>query len=94
MPQVNSCPYCHEKLGDAAKLTGDLVPSQGDVSVCAYCGGFLIFTEPYVVRALTDEEYEALPIAQRVFIDNIADGIRKYRALEKHRDENGPEMVR
>jgi hypothetical protein len=92
--KFNDCPYCHEKLGDATGLNHWQVPKPGDVSVCAYCGGFLIFTEPYVVRALTDDEYQALPIMQRIFIDKIADGVRKYRALEKHKNNNGEQVVR
>jgi hypothetical protein len=94
MAPKDECPYCHGDLGCARPLDGMPVPKAGDMSVCFYCGGFLIFTAPYVVRAMTDEEYRALTMVQRIFMDQVADKIRKYRVEQKYRTEQPQEAGR
>lgn len=58
----SKCPYC-SKTVDAATCTTniDAKPSKGDLSVCLYCGGLLTFISPTSVRAISNDEYKALP---------------------------------
>ena len=51
------CPYCGANL-DAA-TAADLGPSRpvaGDLTVCAYCAGFLVYAASGAVRLPTDVE--------------------------------------
>ncbi len=82
-PKVNECPYCHHELGASSPVSGGIIPRPGDNSVCYYCAGLLVFTAPNVVRALTDDEYQALHPIQRAFLDEIAEHVRRYQASRK-----------
>lgn len=61
------CPRCNGKL-DAATLvedpSKDVMPVDGDLSICGVCGTFLRFKidgEKVSFEVLTSEEFEALP---------------------------------
>ena len=51
-----SCPYCGEELNAATDTDGDARPSEGDVSLCAYCAGLLVFDAEGKLRLPTDAE--------------------------------------
>lgn len=58
----SACPCCHRTLDGATKIHGEnTAPAAGTLSVCFYCGSFLIFTEDLSMRLMTLEEVGALP---------------------------------
>lgn len=48
-----ACPHCGKVLEGT---TGDCEPRGGDVSICVYCLGYLIFESATTLRAATAEE--------------------------------------
>ena len=49
------CPICKDKVTGVASDDGQK-PIEGDLSVCANCGGYLIFQNDLTVRALDKEQ--------------------------------------
>jgi len=37
------CPFCNKELDGATALDREATPSDGDISMCIYCGNFGIF---------------------------------------------------
>lgn len=55
------CPGCSELVDDATAINGpDRRPAPGDVTVCAYCTSFCIFTDDLQLRLLTMQEISEL----------------------------------
>jgi hypothetical protein len=52
------CPYCSKETDADAPAPGtdDVAPEPGDVSVCFYCGGIILYVEGGGLRKPTDEE--------------------------------------
>lgn len=51
------CPSCGKTLGAATCATGDDRPSEGDITICFYCGHIMAFAnDEGALRDLTDEE--------------------------------------
>lgn len=60
------CLDCGHSLGLATSTTADqATPTQGDVSVCVYCGGLAVF-EDYGLRHLTSSEMYDIAGDERV----------------------------
>jgi len=66
------CPSCGELI-DAASNRGDAVPKPSDLSVCVFCGAALVFGDNLKLRAMTAEEFAALPDEVRDFIQTVRD---------------------
>jgi hypothetical protein len=67
---ATACPGCR-KVIDAVTGTGRAKP--GDVTMCAYCLVFLIFTDLMEQRLLTNREWLALPSDQRALLARVRD---------------------
>jgi len=52
----NDCPNCKKALDAAQHLSGDDRPSDGDLTVCLYCGHLMVFGPNLSLRELTSDE--------------------------------------
>ena len=54
------CPFCGKPLDAASPTEGsnDRQPSDGDLSMCIYCGEWIVFNADLTFRKPNDEEYE------------------------------------
>lgn len=60
------CPMCHAKLdGHSNPFMEDTRPSEGDLTVCAYCATSLSFGSDLQLRVLSLEEFAALSPLER-----------------------------
>lgn len=55
-----ACPHCGHTMDADTHAHGDARPAPGDVSVCLYCTGFLVFNHDMTRRAMTDEDQAEL----------------------------------
>ncbi len=62
------CPGCGNANDGATGIIGMGSPEPGDVTVCAYCGMVLVFTDTLRTRILSNEEWAGLPDAQKLAI--------------------------
>lgn len=68
----HECPFCGTRIDAATGLTGDKVPDEGAVSICAYCTGVSVFTgDGLATRRPTREELVHI-MADPVVRDAIA----------------------
>ena len=77
-----TCPIegCHRQL-DAAS-GGTSAPAPGDVTVCAYCNNWLVFTDDLCLREITEEEIDDLDQEEFQLLarmSRVAAGIRMRR---------------
>jgi len=55
----NSCPHCGYGIDAAtAAKNKDIIPAEGDYSVCFHCSGFLIFNKDLTVSKLDGSIYD------------------------------------
>lgn len=77
------CPKCGIHLDGATESNGqETNPKPGDISVCVYCGTFLMFDEEdkkLSLRRLTDEEFITLPDADRVALQRVKNLLREHK---------------
>jgi hypothetical protein len=66
------CPICFTALDAASGVGGDLVPSEGDVTVCLECGNIAVFTVDLRLRVPTEEEFSQLKHDRRILAMQIA----------------------
>jgi hypothetical protein len=59
--ESSPCPRCGAVLDAATSLGGYHVPKPGDITLCATCGGFLVFGEGLRLETLSPESFAALP---------------------------------
>ena len=52
----NTCPHCGEVQDSAKSATGKRKPSEGNLSLCAYCGSLALFGSDLSLRKPTKEE--------------------------------------
>ena len=64
----DQCPRCGHVL-DAA--TGDGVPVPGDLAVCLYCHGVLVFTVNLQLRPMLAREWDALPESVKAQVEHM-----------------------
>jgi hypothetical protein len=76
--RATPCSGCKESLDAGDGYDGE-VPSEGDLSVCAYCGAFHVFTEGLGLRALPEAELAALPPEIRQQLEEGRDLLRAAR---------------
>jgi hypothetical protein len=64
------CPFCGKGIDSASPVDeSDQRPSDGDLSLCIYCGEWLVFNADMTFRKPTDEDYEVIasdPALRRV----------------------------
>jgi hypothetical protein len=66
------CPHCGYLLDFATGVFDNtLLPNPGDASVCAVCGGFLIFSDNLTPRAATMEEVAYWPDELRIMMQRM-----------------------
>ena len=75
---MNTCPYCKADNPMATKLDDkDAIPIPGDVGVCFYCAGLLVYAEQGKVKPMTDNDYKKLDKKTRAELDAQADAVRR-----------------
>ncbi len=56
------CPICDSKIDAAGTVDGlSYSPKEGDVSLCAKCGGFLVYDEKCLPMLPPDDLFDSLP---------------------------------
>jgi hypothetical protein len=60
LPQRPVCPSCSAKLDGVTDFEGDAVPSEGDITVCAYCQAVLVFGRELALRVACASDLESL----------------------------------
>ena len=68
------CPGCGRKLDAATEMGERGAPSAGDVSVCAYCGMLLVFTDAVTVREMRPAEFDTLSQTNKDALRRISVG--------------------
>lgn len=80
------CPTCGNLLDGATCPTEeDASPSEGDLSICLYCGTMLEFQADLTLCKLSDEKYAELPLGERLALDRAAAATAIVRAKGKVR---------
>jgi len=60
MPEM-ACPHCGERLNMATAVSEEVLPKDGDLTICVFCKGLMIFEKGLRLRKLSnDEESDAL----------------------------------
>jgi hypothetical protein len=81
-PDTN-CPGCGKDINGAlASRVQSPPPKPGDLSVCAYCAVAGVFTDDLTVRALTADEFEALPVQAKMDISRATGAVMARREME------------
>ena len=62
------CPNCKRNL-NCVTSNFEGQPKEKDLSLCAYCGSFLIFDKDLQPQALTDAEILALPDGEQILLE-------------------------
>jgi hypothetical protein len=63
---VTACPRCGKNNNMAtAAFDPNSVPTEGDLSVCAYCKNIAVFRADQTLRAMTPREWATLPAEER-----------------------------
>jgi len=70
------CPNCNEDLEQATCLGKD-IPKPGDISICAYCGQLLMFTENLNQRKVEDSEFRTFDEEAQQQIAHVQMGIKQ-----------------
>ncbi len=75
---MRKCPYCNAKLEFATNLDDKATtPAPGDVGICFYCAGLLMYITQGGVRQLNDNEYKKLDKKTRAELDAQANAVRR-----------------
>lgn len=69
--EKTACPYCGKAINMATNTENERGPEEGDLSVCGWCGGLLIFNEDLSIRKLTIEEIANLGDNERIMLVRI-----------------------
>lgn len=73
-----TCPTCG-KLNNAVTCLGDYPPRAahaGDVTICAGCAVYLVFTETMGLRCLKDSEWMTMSVEDRAAYSLVRDRIK------------------
>ena len=75
-----SCPYCGATLDDATQMGAEQAqPSEGDITVCLYCTGVMLYDVHLKPVVLTDEARKGISEENWADINRVAAAIRKGR---------------
>lgn len=87
-PQL--CLECGELVTAASGVFADMTPTEGDATLCAYCGCLMIFTADGKLRRPTVIESAALAIDAHVMAAQAAiRRAKKERDQKRDRDHHG-----
>jgi len=71
----NSCPECGKMTNTAMSVDGDDKPSDGDISLCFYCGAINQFDSKLNIVNMPDEVLESIkkdePETYKTLIDAV-----------------------
>lgn len=71
------CLHCGERLNMATAVSEEILPKAGDLTICVFCKGLMIFVKGLKLRKLTgEEESEALDDPR---VNAVKDAIRNAR---------------
>ena len=79
----SNCPVCDADI-DAA--TGEAEPSDGDVTICAYCCSLLFFNEDLTLRTPTHQE--SIELLKDPIIQQHLDAVRHAWKERNHHEGN------
>jgi hypothetical protein len=57
---ANNCPECGKHLDATSNLNNTGKPKTDDITLCLYCGAFLLFNADLTVRKMSTEEFEEI----------------------------------
>ena len=70
------CPACGVEHTAATSLNEDVIPEEGDVSLCIECGIILAFNKDLTLRLARFEDYNNLDAKQFLFIKKAQEVIK------------------
>jgi hypothetical protein len=73
------CPWCGKKLDAAASVDREHPPVEGDITVCLYCEGCIVFGAGLGLARLLRAERRALPAAKRRHLERVLGLVRRSR---------------
>ncbi len=76
-PGTPRCPICGHKTGAASGVWTDQSPRPGDVSLCLYCGGVIVFEDGLESHPITPEEEEGLSNSLRAQIERVQEALQR-----------------
>jgi hypothetical protein len=68
------CPSCGATLDTSEHPLEDISPEPGNLSLCVYCGAWLVFAEGLVLRRATPEEIRVIQ-STNPFAVALAEGV-------------------
>ena len=68
---VTVCPACGQRLECATSTFRPGLPSEGDISVCAYCQNIAVYRADQTLRPMTAREWGALSPPMRRELEHI-----------------------
>lgn len=78
---ATACLLCGQQADGASDVANtDEAPSEGDISVCLYCGNVAAFDKELKLRAATPEELATLDDEQKAQIDKVVRHAKARRA--------------
>lgn len=77
------CPSCGHNLDAATAVNEDAIPKSGDLTICAYCTAWLVFTDPQGVRIMTEDEALELPDDVLQMLQRARAFLRRYQELRE-----------
>ncbi len=83
------CPHCGEILDAATAAEGKHeIPNPGDVSVCIYCAGLLVYADDMALTKLSDELFNSIPLEVRLELSKARYNIRKFNEQQQYLKNN------
>lgn len=76
---AGACPACRRPMDAATSVDSEVRPKAGDLSLCGACGAFLVFRDDLTVRAIREDEWQALPQHVRAEMFRLQTGLRLLR---------------
>lgn len=56
----SGCPVCLARLDRSTDIGGDFTPKAGDIGICAYCAGLVLYKEDMTLSPFPDAEFKML----------------------------------
>lgn len=82
------CPHCGVELNATTNINDEAPPRPGDLSICFYCAGFLIFSDKLALEKLSHEQLEDSDETARASIMEAKRRILELRKQEMERSES------
>ena len=78
----NTCPRCGVPIEPPIDVTPGEIPRaqrRGDLGICSGCYGWLVCVNRHDVRAMTDDEWQALSETRRAELTRVLETVRARR---------------